>query len=93
MDPAKTHQSTPDSNHSHIEITPSNKADQEILPVRAEKTDEARVITDGDIQKYSEQDDDAMKAFAEYEGPPLVLDEATNKRLFRKIDWHLMPIL
>ncbi|KAI9738826.1 MAG: hypothetical protein M1834_008333 [Cirrosporium novae-zelandiae] len=37
--------------------------------------------------------DEAMKAFAGHEGEVLEVDEATNKRLLRKIDWHLMPLL
>jgi ACS family allantoate permease-like MFS transporter len=36
--------------------------------------------------------DDAMKAFEGHEGEVLVLDAATNKRLLRKIDLHLMPV-
>ena len=35
--------------------------------------------------------DEAMKAFAGSEGEVLVLDEATNRRLLRKIDMNLMP--
>ncbi len=35
--------------------------------------------------------DEAMKAF-EHGGGVLVLDEATNDRLLRKIDLHLMPV-
>lgn len=37
--------------------------------------------------------DEAMKAIAEHGGEPLVIDAATNKRLLRTIDWHMMPIL
>ena len=36
--------------------------------------------------------DDAMKAFAEYQGRVLEIDEATNKRLLRRIDMHMMPV-
>ena len=36
--------------------------------------------------------DDAMKAFADYDGESLIVDEATNKRLLRNIDRHLMPV-
>jgi ACS family allantoate permease-like MFS transporter len=55
--------------------------------------EDAAVVTEDTVQKYSKDDDEAMKAFARYQGPPLILDEATNKRLLRTIDWHLMPIL
>ena len=40
----------------------------------------------------SHDGDEALKAFLNREGPPLVIDEATNKRLLRRIDLHLMPV-
>ncbi|KAJ5692669.1 hypothetical protein N7462_002092 [Penicillium macrosclerotiorum] len=43
--------------------------------------------------EYTKEDDEAMIALANYDGRPLILDEATNRRLLRSIDWHLMPIL
>lgn len=52
-----------------------------------------KTATQGDFVKYTREDDEAMKAIANYDGPPLVLDEATNRRLLRIIDWHLLPIL
>ena len=45
------------------------------------------------VECHSHDADEAMKAVAEHGGEPLVLDAATNKRLLRTIDWHLMPIL
>jgi MFS transporter, ACS family, allantoate permease len=44
------------------------------------------------ILKHSHDADIALKAFAEYKGQVIVIDEATNKRLLRKIDLHLMPV-
>lgn len=44
------------------------------------------------ILKHSHDADAALKAFAEHQGPLIEIDEATNKRLLRKIDWHLMPV-
>ena len=44
------------------------------------------------ILKHANDADEAMKAFADHEGDVLVLDEATNKRLLRKIDLNLMPV-
>lgn len=41
---------------------------------------------------HADDADEAMKAFAGAEGEVLVLDEATNKRLLRKIDMNLMPV-
>lgn len=44
------------------------------------------------ILKHSHDADEAMKAFASHEGQLLTIDEATNKRLLRRIDWNLMPV-
>lgn len=55
--------------------------------------EKADVITKEHVQKYSKTDDEAMKAFAEYDGPPLILDAETSKRLLRTIDWHVMPLM
>lgn len=43
------------------------------------------------IAKHSNDADEAMKAFAP--GEVIEIDEATNKRLLRIIDWHLMPLM
>lgn len=45
-----------------------------------------------EVLKHANNADEAMKAFAGHEGENLVLDEATNKRLLRKIDSVLMPV-
>ncbi|KAK6366454.1 Allantoate permease [Lithohypha guttulata] len=50
--------------------------------------------TSADVEKviaHSHDADEAMKAFAH--GEIIEIDEATNKRLLRIIDWHLMPIM
>ena len=50
--------------------------------------------TSVDVEKviaHSHDADEAMKAFAH--GEIIEVDEATNKRLLRIIDWHLMPIM
>ncbi|KAI9725141.1 MAG: hypothetical protein M1828_003483 [Chrysothrix sp. TS-e1954] len=46
-----------------------------------------------DLLAHSHDADEAMKAMAENEGLSLEIDEATNKRLLRKIDMTIMPIL
>lgn len=46
----------------------------------------------GQILKHANDADEAMKAFAGTEGERLVIDEATNKRLLRRIDLNLMPV-
>lgn len=44
-----------------------------------------------DIIEHSHDADEAMKAFMGHEGETLLLDDATNKRLLRRIDLNLMP--
>lgn len=44
------------------------------------------------ILKHSHDADEAMKAFMSYQGEVIHIDEETNKRLLRKIDWNLMPV-
>ncbi|PNS20595.1 hypothetical protein CAC42_322 [Sphaceloma murrayae] len=41
----------------------------------------------------SDDEDEAMKALRAHGGAPIEIDEATNKRLLKIIDWHLMPIM
>lgn len=41
----------------------------------------------------SDEVDEAMKAVEWADGQPIEIDEQTNKRLLRKIDWHLMPLI
>ncbi|KAE9965431.1 hypothetical protein EG328_009661 [Venturia inaequalis] len=45
------------------------------------------------ILKHAIDGDEALKAFANHQGPVVHIDEATNKRLLRKIDMNLMPIM
>lgn len=44
------------------------------------------------ILKHSHDADEAMKAFLGHEGEVIQIDEATNRRLLRRIDWNLMPV-
>lgn len=46
------------------------------------------------ILKHSHDADEALKAFASHSraGHVITIDEATNKRLLRKIDMNLMPV-
>ena len=62
------------------------------LPPDVEKAPEVAGEAPIIILKHANDADEAMKAFSGYEGDILVLDEATNKRLLRKIDLHLMPV-
>lgn len=45
------------------------------------------------VLKHANDADEAMLAFVGHEGEIIELDEATNKRLLRRIDWNLMPIM
>jgi ACS family allantoate permease-like MFS transporter len=47
---------------------------------------------DQKLVKHLTDADEAMKAFAEL-GEEIELDEATNRRLVRTIDCHIMPIM
>ena len=44
------------------------------------------------ILEHSHDADEAMKAFQGREGR-IEIDEATNKRLLRIIDWHILPLM
>ena len=44
------------------------------------------------VLQHSNDADEAMKAFEGHEGEVLVMDEATNRRLLRKIDLNIMPV-
>lgn len=44
------------------------------------------------ILKHSHDADEAMKAFEGHQGEVIHIDEATNKRLLRLIDWNLIPV-
>ena len=74
---------------SHIELSTAKGANLDI-----EGAEITEVVTSPDhVEKYSENDDEAMKAMATFDGEPLIMDEATSRRLLRKIDWHLMPVM
>lgn len=44
------------------------------------------------ILKHSHDADEALKAFQDNEGR-IEIDEATNKRLLRIVDWNLIPLM
>ena len=44
------------------------------------------------ILKHGLDADEALKAFVGHDGERLVLDEATNKRILRKIDMNILPV-
>jgi ACS family allantoate permease-like MFS transporter len=65
------------------------KLPRDVSPVGS-KVDESTKVAEA-ILKHSNDADEAMKAFAN--GEIVVIDDETNKRLLRQIDWHIMPIL
>ncbi|KAJ5287006.1 hypothetical protein N7478_002692 [Penicillium angulare] len=48
---------------------------------------------DPTLEKHTHDADEAMKALDELQGEAIELDESTNRRLLRTIDWHMMPIM
>jgi ACS family allantoate permease-like MFS transporter len=58
-----------------------------------EKVAAAEKQVDSKIMKHSHDADEAMKAFQGTEGQVITIDEATNRRLLRIIDWHMMPLM
>ncbi|KAJ5902703.1 Major facilitator superfamily domain general substrate transporter [Penicillium taxi] len=48
---------------------------------------------DPNIEKHAHDVDEAMNAFENINGETIELDESTNRRLLRTIDWHMMPIM
>lgn len=45
------------------------------------------------LEKHAHDADEAMKAFEDLDGEAIELDEPTNRRLLKTIDWHMMPIM
>lgn len=48
---------------------------------------------DSTLEKHAHDADEAMKAFEDLHGETIELDESTNRRLLRTIDWHMMPVM
>lgn len=48
---------------------------------------------DPTIEKHAHDADEAMKVFDELHGEAIELNEETNRRLLKTIDWHMMPIM
>ncbi|KAF9893420.1 hypothetical protein FE257_010732 [Aspergillus nanangensis] len=59
--------------------------------VDVEKNAEKHV--DPKLQAHAQDADEAMQAFQQLHGETIELDEETNKRLLRIIDWNMMPIM
>lgn len=81
---------------------PESDTDKKVKPTTTdiEKDTNAISITaekplqiDPKLEKHSHDADEALKAMEELHREVMTIDEATNKRLLRTIDWHLMPIM
>lgn len=68
------------------------RIEKEPIPGISQDAIRSRSVVPEKILKHSHDADAALKAFAGYEGTVIEIDEATNKRLLRKIDMHLMPV-
>lgn len=72
-------------------VMPSGR---DISPPSADVTSTTDRKMSADVEKiiaHSNDADEALQAFSN--GEVIEIDEATNKRLLRTIDWHLMPIM
>lgn len=72
-------------------VTPSNVEKGALSGLSRDAIRSGSVVPE-QILKHSHDADVAMQAFAAYEGRVIHIDEATNKRLLRRIDMHLMPV-
>ncbi|KKA18950.1 MFS allantoate transporter [Rasamsonia emersonii CBS 393.64] len=73
---------------------PPPPAETEVDVERADaNVSQSQKHPDEKILKHSHDADEAMKAFAGLEGQVITIDESTNKRLLRIIDWHMMPLM
>lgn len=79
-------------------MAPSSASPQRApSPVDVEKPTLASVSTSTSpslkLRKHAQDADEAMQAFKGREGEIIEIDEATSKRLLRRIDWNLIPLL
>ena len=67
--------------------------DEEVRGTSTAADIEMTVPSDQKLVKHLTDADEAMKAFEDLQGEAIELDEATNRRLVRTIDCHIMPIM
>lgn len=73
-------------NEKHVAGSPQVES-----PTENDPTSNGGVIPE-QVLKHSKDGDDALQAVSDQDGIRLEVDEATNKRLLRKIDLYLMPV-
>ncbi|KAI9692761.1 MAG: hypothetical protein M1820_009360 [Bogoriella megaspora] len=84
------------TSHEHVHDAEMDEKVVQSQPPSYEKTLREQIrngSVDENILKHSHDADEALKALEGRGGRAIELDEATNKRLLRKIDFHLMPLL
>lgn len=68
--------------------------DEKLVEEQGQGTGEHKVKAVDVLRKAPGIDgDEALKALELEEGEVITIDEETNRRLLRKIDWHVMPLL
>lgn len=59
--------------------------------VKQNPVDNKDGVPPAQVLNHANDADEAMKAFEGHDGELLILDEATNQRLLRKIDLNILP--
>lgn len=78
---------------SPVVFTTNMSGEKETPPVVDIEDNTPDKYIDPKLQKHAHDADEAMKAIGELHGETITIDEETNKRLLRRIDWHIMPIM
>jgi len=85
---------TVDEAHSSQDAERGEKS-VEVIPgtgITEEQIRSGEVVPE-QVLKHSHDADVALKAFQQYEGTVIEIDEATNRRILRIIDWHMIPLM
>lgn len=74
---------------------PEKSVEAEVIPGTGITEEDIRSgsVVPEQILKHSHDADVALQAFQSYEGQVIEVDEATNRRLLRIIDWNLIPLM
>ena len=96
LSPASTEKQTIDHSIFLHPVGPSIEEKIAVQPSDTEKETLGTITTDtketGEA-KHLQDADEAMKAFQTEDGEIIVLDESTNRRLLRKIDYTILPVM
>lgn len=78
---------------SHTKILERMADEKTSPPAAVDMEKDVKGHVDPQLKEHAQDADEALKAFQELQGEAIELDAATNKRLLRIIDWHMMPIM